>query len=167
MTETKVHAYDRSDGTHVKQHSRTIEGAPQNYQDELPPEGTQDITPAEPAAPTTLKRSVRYETWDLNAKGNGTVTYTRYKLPGDSDYRWANDIGTVTRREKGGTYKADERHASSAANIEMPVGTKFEKIVVSYSHGSKSGSSREYKTLQKYVPDPENPGRWKAEWSGD
>ncbi len=38
MPKTKVHAFDKTDGTHVRQHERETSSTP-SYNDELPPEG--------------------------------------------------------------------------------------------------------------------------------
>ena len=62
--EVKVRAHDRADGSHVRQHSRTIESAAP-YQDELPPEGLEEpnFQPGQPAASASSKpdRSARKE----------------------------------------------------------------------------------------------------------
>lgn len=171
MGETTVSAHDRvRDGQleHVRQHTRTVDSAGAAYSDELPPEGTTDIETQKPAAaPTVTRYKFRYEKWDLNSKGNGTVTYRRVKLPGEREYQWANDIGTVTQRERGGTYRSSERNAESYATLNLPVGSKVEIIDVHYSHGQKSGSSRRYERLDSYVPNAENPGKWKPVWVDD
>ena len=40
--EVKVRAHDRADGSHVRQHSRTVESANTDYMEELPPEGLEE-----------------------------------------------------------------------------------------------------------------------------
>ncbi len=45
----QVRAHDRVDGSHVRQHTRRVESAGQ-YQDELPPEGMEELEQEQPAA---------------------------------------------------------------------------------------------------------------------
>lgn len=53
--------------------------------------------------------------WNLSASGSGTVTYHQFRIPGASEAVWPEALpGAIcTRRERGGTFRAAERHASS------------------------------------------------------
>lgn len=103
--------------------------------------------------------------WDLNARGNGTVTYHMFRLPGSAADVWPEDLpGAVCeRRERGGTYRSDERQASSEYTYDaLPVGTRMIEITVEYRAGEKRGSTRETKVLLRY--EPGESGKWRAVW---
>ena len=54
--EVKVRAHDRTDGSHVRQHSRTVDSAA-SYENELPPEGREGTNPGAGSASTVSPKS--------------------------------------------------------------------------------------------------------------
>lgn len=92
--------------------------------------------------------------WDLNARGNGTVTYHRI---GQGDGCWLSEYpgALEIRREKGGTFRASERKASSL--VELPYTASLDErvveITVSYRGGQKTGTQRRITTLRDVVSE--------------
>ncbi len=99
---------------------------------------------------------INYEMWDINARGSGTVEYRRFKRPNDSTFLWGDAVGSVVKRQRGGFFLADERHASSAVKADLPVGTVMESIKVEYRRGVKRGSKRRYFRLTEDGWEPTN-----------
>ena len=93
--------------------------------------------------------------WDLSARGSGTATYHRI---GDGDGVWPSQVdgAVVVRRERGGTVRAAERHASDMVEIpeEMSSSTPVTIITVHYRHGRKYATTRASSTLGKVAPRP-------------
>jgi hypothetical protein len=115
------------------------------------------------------RRRVKTAVWALSAKGSGTVTYHRYRLPGRDDECWPEALpGAVCERKmRGGAYLASERHASSVYSYDpLPVGTRQITIEVSYRHGRKTGSSRRERALAGYRLETREDGTqaWMAVW---
>ena len=99
-----------------------------------------------------IKKVVIYESWSLNGRGNGTVTYRKY-APAGGTPQWVNEIGEVIQREKGGTYLSGERNAKSKARITLQRGAVKETITVSYRAGAKSGTTHERQYLHGVSAD--------------
>lgn len=114
---------------------------------------------------TTTRRTLTTAIWSLTAAGSGTVTYHMFRLPGQSEAVWPESLpGAICeRREKGGTYLASERRASSRYSYEaLPIGTVQITIEVSYRRGVKGGSTRTEKTLAGYeVVDGKQKSIWR------
>lgn len=94
--------------------------------------------------------------WNLNGRGNGTVTYHMFRRPGDQDPVWPDKLsGAVCiRREKGGTFLASERKASSVYEYDaLPIGTQKIEIMQTWGAGQKYGSRRSTETLVRYDRD--------------
>ncbi len=114
----------------------------QEPQDGLAPAAAPAPAP-KPALEIPATRQVKHQvaTRELSSKGNGTETHRMYQLPGETEWKWPEDVGLTADGKMGpiGTHSS-QRSGKVMATGKLPRGTKVKDITRTVS-GFQKGTS--------------------------